>query len=250
MFPSIKNINFFKFSVLVLNPGTYVARQLLKKKLNSEQLFFQDFLNNKKHELFHMLFPDQCCLCNPQEGAHHSGKGLSPLKVQWEQLFTENHQKCNRLQKKCCCMFNVNPNIHEESLDITLTVWLLINMFPLSKKEKRNLEELRDQRNFYAHIGTAEIEKKVYDEKQRKLIWCIEKIAKSFDSQIKKKISEDIQKIINYSPLTSVCHQKIVELCCGDRIVKPEEYEEVTYKVLQKLEEFQKVPEVFIIMQY
>ena len=247
MFPSIQNISFFKFSALVLKPGTNVAIQKLKEKLSSDQLPFKDFLNLKKHELFHMYIPKQCCMCDPQADTRYSGQGLD--KFQWKQLFTRTNQRCNSRRNNCCCMFSAQPNIQEDFLDITITVCLLINMFPLSYQEKRALEELRKQRNFYAHNFKSEIEDKDYVDRLAMLISSITAIAESFDSQIQEKISEDIREIMNNS-LNCVCHQRIMELCSEDRIKQLEKFEEVTNKVLQKFEEFQKAPEVFIIMQH
>lgn len=54
IFLNEKNIRFFKLSALILGPGSSVVTSNLSEKLRAEQLTFPEFLNKKKHDLFHL----------------------------------------------------------------------------------------------------------------------------------------------------------------------------------------------------
>lgn len=54
VFLNEKNIRFFKLSALIFGPGNSVVTNNLSEKVMAEQLTFPEFLNKKKHDLFHL----------------------------------------------------------------------------------------------------------------------------------------------------------------------------------------------------
>lgn len=60
VFLNEKNIRFFKLSALILGPGNSVVTNNLSEKVRAEQLTFPEFLNKKKHYLFHLYKKSLC----------------------------------------------------------------------------------------------------------------------------------------------------------------------------------------------
>lgn len=98
----------------------------------------------------------KCHFCLPDSNNRKFGKGL--LENQWNILFCKTRNKCKDGKAECCCMYDAEVNIKEEDLDISLTVCLLINLFPISAVEKQDLINLRDERNIYAHAKKESLE--------------------------------------------------------------------------------------------
>lgn len=161
-FPSEENIWFLKLSALILNTGGFIMTHALKEKIKAEQPTFPDFLNNKKHDVFHLFFKHLCCLCLPHANNRQYGQVRSTY--QWELLYVKNEaRKCRNRKKNCCCVYDIKPNVNEDDLDISLKICLLVNLFQLSGQEKQNLEKLRKQRNtYFGHAPKASINESDY----------------------------------------------------------------------------------------
>lgn len=93
-FPSEENIWFLKLSALILNTGGFIMTHALKEKIKAEQPTFPDFLNNKKHDVFHLFFKRLCCSCVPH--AHNRQYEQVRSTYQWELLYVKNRaRKCS-----------------------------------------------------------------------------------------------------------------------------------------------------------
>ena len=208
MMDSIENFSFFKFSALIITPGGFAVRQKLKKKIQDQSLSLPDFLNQRKHQIYHLYKRDPCCLCQPQAKSRHHGRGL--LSKDWNLLFEKRNMKCKLRNTTCCCNYVAIFYRGEEDLDITLVVFLLINLFSLSDEEKKNLEDLREHRNFYAHALKTQIEDMEYVQRFSEATSLIKAIAQSCgDPQIHKRVCREIRDIMD-SYVYNACHKEIV----------------------------------------
>lgn len=215
MLDSIESFSFFKFVLLIITPGSFAVRQKLKKKVRDQKLSLKDFLNQKKHEIYHLYQRDFCCLCQQQAKSRQHGRELH--RKEWELLF---EKKCKTRHKTCCCNYEAIFYRQEEDLDITLVICLLINLFPLSDEEKKNLEDLREHRNFYAHALNAHIEDTDYVKRLTEAISVIKAIAQSCeDPQIHKWVCREIRNIMD-SSVYNVYHKEIVSWNRDEKVTR------------------------------
>lgn len=218
MTDAIENVSFFKYVALIITPGSFAVRQKLKKKLHDQKFSLIDFLNQKKHEIYHLYKRGLCCLCQPQANSQQHGQGL--LSKDWNLLFEKRNQKCKLRNKTCCCNYAAFSYRREEDLDITLVVCLLINLFSLSDEEKKNLEDLREHRNFYAHALNAHLKDTEYVERFTEATSLINAIANSCeDPQTHKWVCREIRNIMD-SSLYNVLHKEIVFWNNDDQITR------------------------------
>ena len=75
MMDSIENFSFFKYLALIITPGSFAGTEKLKKKIYEQRLTLRDFLNQRKHEIYHLYKRELCCLCQPQANSQHE-RGL------------------------------------------------------------------------------------------------------------------------------------------------------------------------------
>lgn len=142
-FPTAENIRFFKLVTLIIDVGSVVVENKLIEKIRDSGLTFEVFLSRKKHELYHFYKPNTCCLCSSKLKSEKCQKSLS--NTQWKTLFTKTkRKKCSFFKGNCSCIYDANTIVKEEELDITLSVCLLISLFPLSDCEK----QLRKTKDF------------------------------------------------------------------------------------------------------
>ena len=220
MIDSIENFSFFKYLALIITPGSFAVREKLKKKISDQRLTLKDFLNHRKHEIYHLYKRELCCLCQPQANSQH---GRRLLDKDWNLLFEDTKQKCKNKNKTCCCYFTASHR-REEEFDITLVVCLLINLFSLPDEEKKNLEELREHRNFIAHARNAHIEDRKYVKRFNTASSVIEDIAQSCGDNIHKVVCGRIRDIMD-SSLLNICHKEIVSWD-SDKKITLERFEE------------------------
>lgn len=102
-FPSEENIWFLKLSALILNTGGFIMTHALKEKIKAEQPTFPDFLNNKKHDVFHLFYKHLCCLCLPHANNRQYGQVRSTY--QWELLYVKNEARKCRNRKKIAAAY-------------------------------------------------------------------------------------------------------------------------------------------------
>lgn len=240
-FPSENNTLFFKIVALILNPGTFVVTSTLKEKIRAEKRTFPDFLIHRKHDLFHYLKKGRCCMCPSHDHNRPNGKGLS--KYQWKILFTKTPNGCKF--SDCCCMYSANAYLKEDDLDITLIVFLLVNLFPLSDVEKQNVNTFRDQRNsYYAHATKAKMNKNEYKFKFIEVTTVVKKIASFCNIDTQRQVDEEINEIEN-SPMNYTCYQPIIdwieETYKSHESVLQEEFEEVVKTLLDEIKDIKKV---------
>ena len=82
-------------------------------------------------------------------------------------------------------------------------------MFSLSDEQKKNLEDLREHRNFYAHALNAQIEDTEYVKRLPEAISVIKAIAESCgDPQIHKWVCREIRNIMD-SFVYKACYKEI-----------------------------------------
>lgn len=142
-FPTAENIRFFKLVTLIIDVGSVVVENKLIEKIRDSGLTFEVFLSRKKHELYHFYKPNTCCLCSSKLKSEKCQKSIS--NTQWKTLFTKTkRKKCSFFKGNCSCIYDANTIVKEEELDITLSVCLLISLFPLSDCEK----QLRKTKDF------------------------------------------------------------------------------------------------------
>lgn len=124
----------------------------------------EDFLNTKKHELYHLLEGNiTCCLC----ANNSSVKYIKKLnKYEWKKLFyvPRNLQACVKNLPNCIlCSVTANPGLVISQLDKQLVNKILDNLCPL----RQSINVLTEKRNIiYGHANEATI----YDTKFE-LIW-------------------------------------------------------------------------------
>lgn len=83
--PLEENILFFKLSAVTLYTGGFIKTHALNDQVKAEQCTFPDFLNKKKHDVFHLFFKRLCCLCVP----HADNRQYEQVRstYQWELLY-------------------------------------------------------------------------------------------------------------------------------------------------------------------
>lgn len=212
VFLNEKNIRFFKLSALILGPGNSVVTNNLSEKVRAEQLTFPEFLNKKKHYLFHLYKKSLCHFCLPDSNNRKFGKSLS--ENQWNILFCKTRNKCKDGKAECCCMYDAEVNVKEEDLDISLTVCLLINLFPISAVEKQDLNNLRDERNIYAHANkeSLEMEENDFRCKLNHMVSAIKSNLCSHSSiDFDDKICKEIEDIEKSSSMYDMCYQMFID---------------------------------------
>lgn len=210
IFLNEKNIRFFKLSALILGPGSSVVTSNLSEKLRAKQLTFPEFLNKKKHDLFHLYKKGLCHFCLPDANNRKYGKGLS--ECQWNILFCKTRNECEDRKVECCCMYDAEVNVKEENLDISLTVCLLINLFPISLVKKQDLINLRDERNIYAHANkeSLEMEENDFRCKLNRMVSAI-KSNLCPDTEFYDKICKEIEDIEKSSSMHEMCYQMFID---------------------------------------
>lgn len=209
-FPTAENIRFFKLVALIIDVGTVVVENKLIEKIRDSGLTFEVFLNRKKHELYHFYKPNTCCLCSSKLKSEKCQKSLS--NTQWKTLFTKTkRKKCSFFKGNCSCIYDANTIVKEEELDITLSVYLLINLFPLSDCEKQDLERFREQRNtYYAHITRAKLEEHDFKYQFQQASSVIKSIASSCKIITYRELCEEITDIENGFMQITPDNQKII----------------------------------------
>lgn len=209
-FPTAENVWFFKLVSLIINVGGVVVENKLTEKVRDSGRTFEGFLNRKKHELYHFYKSNTCCLCSSKLKNEKCQKNLS--NIQWKTLFTKTkRKKCPVFKGNCSCIYDANTNVKEKELDITLSVYLLINLFPLSDCEKQDLERFREQRNtYFAHITRAKLEEQDFKNKFRQVSSVIKSITSSCKIITYSEVCEEITDIENGFMQITPDDQKII----------------------------------------
>lgn len=246
-FPSEENIWFFKLSALILNTGGLVMTHALREKVKAEQLTFPDFLDKKKHDVYHLFFKRLCCLCLPHADNRKYGKVGSTY--QWEFLYVKHEsRKCHNRKGNCCCVYDIKPSVNEDNLDISLKICLLVNLFQLYGQEKQYIEKLREQRNtYFAHTNKASIDECDFIHTFDEVALVLKSISIPYGISLHNQVCKDIEEIKD-DPMRRLGYQMIINWInqsdgAHARVLK-EDFEKAITKVMDEIKK------VMLILYY
>lgn len=194
--------NFTRVFLFLREIATELVRNFLKKKSQPDE--FQDFLRTNIHLLYHLCHNrGRCCLC----GLYSNVSQQSVIKKQqFDNLFCHARQQCG--SHACCCMYDVNPTIRLDDIDITLTITLIFNCYKstLTQQEQNCLTDIRSIRNEIAHFSH---DKDLTDSEYYTMCGQLSNAVIYLAQCIDKTYGSDI-------------HERIVRL--KSRTISPEEY--------------------------
>lgn len=241
-FPSEENIWFFKLSALILNTGGLIMTHALREKVKAEQLTFPDFLDKKKHDVYHLFFKRLCCLCLPHADNRKYGKVGSTY--QWEFLYVKHEsRKCHNRKGNCCCVYDIKPSVNEDNLDISLKICLLVNLFQLYGQEKQYIEKLREQRNtYFAHTNKASIDECDFIHTFDEVALVLKSISIPYGISLHNQVCKDIEEIKD-DPMRRLGYQMIINWInqsdgAHARVLK-EDFEKAITKVMDEIKKHQ-----------
>lgn len=133
------------------------------KVLNNTE--FESFLNdpNNMHNLFHYFAPKVlCCKCSTVSLAAPNKNGHLNLR-QFDILY----DNCNAPQpnhgQHCLCKYSAKSAISVDKLDITL-FYIIVKQCCPSRMNLLWLQNIKDVRNFLAHVGESQVKKQDFED--------------------------------------------------------------------------------------
>lgn len=147
----MKNMeNFIRMFMLLREVAVGVTRTFLKDNIKPNS--FETFLQQNKHELYHLCYNrGRCCSC-----------GLSPTfprqavirKAQLDMLFVQQPVvNCSSNPRSCSCSYIATQNIELDTIDITLCIAIINNLITLNQQQNDCLTEIRNVRNEISHFA-------------------------------------------------------------------------------------------------
>ncbi|XP_061171152.1 uncharacterized protein LOC133180702 [Saccostrea echinata] len=199
----VKETNFLKLVWLLMKYGAKVLQHRIEFELRTQKgQKLCDFLEEKKHEIFHLTVLKKCCKC--PEFTDNKGKPRLPKDV-LEQLYQNVDQCClPRFRGCCCCKLSPHTdlNINVTKLDITLTSCLLINFLIEDSGQKQVIENIRKLRNDkeLLHRGNAEVDNDRFEKLWLQLSNAIKEVVEKCEPYVYAEIKEEVDRL-KTSPL-------------------------------------------------
>lgn len=120
--------NYFRHSMLVVDHSKDAFNSLIDKDLRGKNITFENFLDQKKHEIYHCCYHEKCCKCLTA-GNLPSKRTKRLTNVQFDLLYyKKNNPYCSitgNVPHLCC--IDVKSGISTEIIEITLSRWLIVN---------------------------------------------------------------------------------------------------------------------------
>ncbi|CAC5389496.1 unnamed protein product [Mytilus coruscus] len=120
--------NYFRHSILVVDHSKDALNSLIDKDLREKNITFENFLDQKKHEIYHCCFNEKCCKCLI-EGTPPPRRTKRLTNVQFYLLYDKKNKPYCGIKKNIShlCCIDVKSGISIEIIEITLSRWLLVN---------------------------------------------------------------------------------------------------------------------------
>ncbi|XP_062580981.1 uncharacterized protein LOC134242853, partial [Saccostrea cucullata] len=194
----VKETNFLKLIWLLMKYGAKVLQHRIEYELrNQKWQKLCDFLEERKHEIFHLTDLKKCCQC--PEFTDNKGKPPLPKDV-LRQLFRNVDDCCvARFRGRCCCKLlpNTDLNVNVNKLDITLTSCLLKNFLIKDSGQKQVIENIRNLRNDkeLLHRGNAEVDNDSFERIWLQLSNAIKEVAEKCESYFYSQIKDEVESL-------------------------------------------------------
>lgn len=135
--------------------------------LSKQGKTFEMFLDDNKHDIYHLAFGNQpCCLCTPEYVSPISEGKLHDPNVTWSKCYNGSLPPCSK-HKGCVngpssrypCTASAIPGIRQSMLDPRVREKYLLTFC----EARKNVEIIRFHRNKdYAHVVCTSMEDKIY----------------------------------------------------------------------------------------
>lgn len=120
--------NYFRHSMLVVDHSKDAFNSIIDKDLREKNITFENFLDQKKHEIYHCCYHEKCCKCLT-DGILPTKRVKRLTNVQFDLLYSKkNKTYCSitgNVSHLCC--IDVKSGISTEIIEITLSRWLIVN---------------------------------------------------------------------------------------------------------------------------
>ena len=187
-----ENEYFYKASRLLIDEG----HDALSRRMEScieKNCSFQDFLNRKKHSLYHMWKPKAKCCCCQTDGIS-SKQRFQIYDITWSKMFEENASQICSGPADCICGYS-SKDVSPSQFDISSLSTVLLSQCDLESAKRQDILNLRRLRNDLCHNNTTSLTK---DEFER--FWsngedAVLSIAQCCDEEYCRNLRKRIQKI-------------------------------------------------------
>lgn len=208
---SVEEENFLVIVFLLMKFGSMVLQEKIKHQLGKKEQSLEVFLEENKHDIFHLTLKTQCCRKHCMKECRHIPLPPSILTKMY---------KVNSVLESCketipdCCDCVLEPKSKSEldisEWDITLTSCILLEVFCLNIPDKiSRIHRLRQLRNsqLTLHRGNAFMSCDNYISSFKDMSKTIKEIASTCDKSFYKKICHEIEELKN----NRLCQKEINE---------------------------------------
>ncbi|XP_062570331.1 uncharacterized protein LOC134232394 [Saccostrea cucullata] len=192
----LKESNFLKLIWLLMKYGAKVLQHRIEYELKYQKWQkLCDFLEERKHEIFHLTDLKKCCQC--PEFTDNKGKPPLPKDV-LGQLYKNVDQCCMaRNRGRCCCKLLPHTDLNVNKLDITLISCLLKNFLIKDSGQKQVIENIRKLRNDkeLLHRGNAEVDDEAFERIWMQLSNAIKEVAEKCEPYFYSEIKDEVDRL-------------------------------------------------------
>ena len=186
------HINYYRILSLTVEASSKALQLYLKQNYHSHGIHgLPQFLSSIFHILFFFWSKLPTCACGERRSFQcHQGKSIL-TDAQWNNLFQEVSDEGSK------CRYIPRPHIDIDSMDVTLSSFLLINVYKdeLSSDILTAITTLRDNRNTIIHRSAATMDDAEFNAKWTSTEHAIMTVAKTLPEQDYEDIQRHVMDI-------------------------------------------------------
>ena len=187
-----EHINYYRILSLTFEASSKVLQSYLKQKYRANGIHaFTEFISHVFHGLFFFWSKLQTCACGERRSSQtHQGKPIL-TDAQWNSLFEEVSDERSK------CRYIPRPHIDIDSIDVTLSSFLLTNVYEneLSSDLLTAITTLRDNRNTIIHRSAAKMDDAEFHRKWTSTEHAIMTVAKTLPEKEFAEIRRRVKAI-------------------------------------------------------